>query len=586
MADAKLPSEPTALILFDGVCNLCNAWVLAVIDRDRRARFRFASLQSDAGRRAIHAAGAEAQLHEQPQSLVLIDPDGLHLRSEAVLRVAAGLGFPWSWLVLGRILPRGLRDAVYDTIARRRFRWFGRTQSCRVPTPELRARFLDADEPPRIVAEAEVVASGPERLASVATIPRALAERALLVYLLVYSLRVPLGVIPGTEGWATAYQRAASSAVTWIASACLDIEIEDFQLGSGDTTLAYVTMAVQLSLSLLVAIAGTLLARGAAPSMRVRRAMHLYVRMVLAAAMLDYGWHKLIPLQMPPPGPDRLLVPIGDTSPMGLVWTMMGASTTYQQFAGASEVLGGLLLLWPRTAFAGALVSAAVMTQVVALNFCFDIPVKLYSSHLLGMAVFVAAPRLARLLVAVGTDLPLAAHATAERFPQPRPTWGRVSLALVKAGFVWVVAVQPAISNATYLRSEGWRAPRSMRHGFYTVESFAQGGATDAGVAASRRWTQVGINDSGTAAIVRADGSGRRVNLAFDDDAGIAVLTPRDDPNHPTTFRFEAPGPDLLRLEGHFEGAPIQVLLRKRPDPDHLLIQRGFHWINEYPLNR
>lgn len=586
MAEAQSPSERTALILFDGVCNLCNAWVNAVIDRDRRARFRFASLQSEAGRRAIEAAGAGAGLHEQPQSIVLIDAEGLHLRSEAVLRVAAGLGFPWSWSALGRILPRGLRDAAYDAIARRRYRWFGRSQSCRVPTPELRARFLDADEPPRIVADAEGKASTPDAPGPAASLPRAFAERALLVYLFAYSFCSLIRAIPGLQSWADACEQATTSAVTWIAAAWLGLEIHNVPTGSGDTTYAYVEMAVQLALSLIIAIPWTLLSRGAAPSMFTRRAMHVYVRMVLATAMLDYGWHKLVPLQMPPPGPDRLLVPIGDTSPMGLVWTMMGASTAYQQFAGASEVLGGLLLLWPRTAFAGSLVSAAVMTQVVALNFCFDIPVKLYSSHLLGMALFVAAPKLARLFVAIGTDLPLAAHTATERFA-PAPSRGRrAAFALLKAGFVWIVAVQPAISNVAYLRSDGWRAPRSSRHGFYTVESFVRGGAADEAVTASQRWTRVGINDAGMASILRADGSGRRVNLTFDDDSNTAVLTPRDDPKHPIPLHVETPGPDLLRLEGIFEGAPIQVLLRKQPDPDHLLIHRGFHWINEYPLNR
>ena len=124
----------------------------------------------------------------------------------------------------------------------------------------------------------------------------------------------------------------------------------------------------------------------------------MLVRFVLGATMLSYGWAKVFPNQMPAPGPDRLLNPIGETSPMGLLWTFMGASSAYQIFAGVGEVVGGTLLFWRRTALLGALVLVVVLANVVALNFCYDVPVKLYSSHLLAMALFIVAPHVPRLL--------------------------------------------------------------------------------------------------------------------------------------------------------------------------------------------
>ena len=136
------------LILFDGVCNLCNTAVQWVIARDQRATFRFASVQSAAARAAIEeriGADAAARL---PDSIVLLDERGLHTRSTAALRIAAKLGFPWSLAAIWFVLPRFLRDPVYDFIARRRYRWFGKKDACMVPSPELRARFLDANEPP------------------------------------------------------------------------------------------------------------------------------------------------------------------------------------------------------------------------------------------------------------------------------------------------------------------------------------------------------------------------------------------------------------------------------------------------------
>ena len=132
------------VILFDGVCNLCTAVVRFVIERDPAARFSFASLQSDTARRLLEQAGRIAAL---PDSLVLIDEEGVHVRSDAALRVAAGLRSPWSLAAHLTIVPKALRNRVYDFVARHRYRWFGTRDACLVPTPELRARFLDSVNP-------------------------------------------------------------------------------------------------------------------------------------------------------------------------------------------------------------------------------------------------------------------------------------------------------------------------------------------------------------------------------------------------------------------------------------------------------
>ena len=111
-----------------------------MIERDRAARFSFASLQSDTARRLLADAGVAAPL---PDSIVLLDEAGVHTRSDAALRIAAGLRLPWSLAAGLRIVPRALRDRVYDFVARHRYRWFGTRDACLVPTPELRTRFLD-----------------------------------------------------------------------------------------------------------------------------------------------------------------------------------------------------------------------------------------------------------------------------------------------------------------------------------------------------------------------------------------------------------------------------------------------------------
>jgi len=136
-----------ATILFDGVCNLCNGFVQFVIARDSRAEFRFAALSSAAGERLLHESGVRGPL---PDTMILIEDGRAYFRSDAPLRIARRLAFPWPLLFALAIVPRAVRDRVYDFIAAHRYRWFGRRDVCMIPTPALRSRFLD-DEPPGAV---------------------------------------------------------------------------------------------------------------------------------------------------------------------------------------------------------------------------------------------------------------------------------------------------------------------------------------------------------------------------------------------------------------------------------------------------
>jgi predicted DCC family thiol-disulfide oxidoreductase YuxK len=132
-------AEPRAggqgIILFDGICTLCNGWVDFVMRHDRAARFRFAPLQSAIGRRL---AGPDAGA-----SIVLVG-DGYRVeQSTAVLTILSGLGGSWSLFRVLFVIPRPLRDACYRIVAANRYRWFGQRATCRIPTPAERARFID-----------------------------------------------------------------------------------------------------------------------------------------------------------------------------------------------------------------------------------------------------------------------------------------------------------------------------------------------------------------------------------------------------------------------------------------------------------
>lgn len=128
------------IILFDGVCNLCNQSVQFVIDRDTNDRFLFASLQSDFGQNILTKHELNTSNFD---SIILVDKDRIYQKSSAALRIAKELKFPWSLLTIFLILPAFIRDFGYNYVAKNRYNWFGKQESCWMPTPELRSKFLD-----------------------------------------------------------------------------------------------------------------------------------------------------------------------------------------------------------------------------------------------------------------------------------------------------------------------------------------------------------------------------------------------------------------------------------------------------------
>lgn len=128
-----------SIILFDGVCNLCNSSVNFIIDHDKKNVFRFASLQSDAGQTLLKKFNLNVK---DFNSIILVENDKFYERSSAVLKIVKKFPGLWKLLYLFIIIPPPVRNFVYDIIADNRYKWFGKKESCRVPTPELKEKFL------------------------------------------------------------------------------------------------------------------------------------------------------------------------------------------------------------------------------------------------------------------------------------------------------------------------------------------------------------------------------------------------------------------------------------------------------------
>jgi hypothetical protein len=403
------------------------------------------------------------------------------------------------------------------------------------------------------------------------------------VYLLLYNLPFPLSMLPG-RALSKAYEGLWAPLVHGVGKRLFHVDITVRPNGSGDTTFNYVQVFCFLVLAAAAALVWTLLDRRRPNYQRLYAWLRVYVRFALAATMISYGVAKVIELQFSPPTPDRLLQTYGESSPMGLLWTFMGFSALYCFFGGAGEVLAGLLLTLRRTTLLGALVCAGVMANVVMLNLSFDVPVKLFSSHLLAEALFLAAPDLRRL-----ANLFLLNRAAEPAVEPPLIARARVRrIAEAVTAVLFAAYVGHALFGAYRAsRIYGTLSPRPPYYGIWAVDAMTvDGQARPPLLTDPDRWRRVIFPYPDTLALQSPDGSLTYYDLKLTPATHTLVLStfPRSkQKSYPLSYRETGPG--RLEIAGALKGRQVHATLHREKESGYLLVSRGFHWINEYPLN-
>lgn len=418
---------------------------------------------------------------------------------------------------------------------------------------------------------------------------KTLPHRFLIAYTFLYMLPFPLDLaamvnaIPwfqssflgdAVQSVIGLHGRLTGPLVQFIGAQLLGQEVSLEVNGSGDSLASYLDVLLDASLALFLAFVWWAWRRSTPISPRVSDLNRVFLRYLLFTNMIGYGLVKLIPGgQFPAPGPDRLLQPFGEASPMGLLWTFMGASTGYQMFTGAAEVLGGLLLLFRRTTLLGSLVVAAAMANVFVLNLCYDVPVKLFSFHLLLFALVLAAPDAGRLFALFVANKPVPPGEL--RAPWPTTPRFRGACLVLKLVFVILFFGQYIGSGKSWLAA-GQEAFEHPLRGIYQVESFT---------GEAKPWVRVGMTPPYSITILRSDGSTDRLRLQLDMEASELAIFERGTPKptkNPMRFELEK---DRLLVQGEFEGQQITVKLR-RDQRESLLTGRGLRWVSEAPFNR
>ncbi len=423
---------------------------------------------------------------------------------------------------------------------------------------------------------------------------RRIAFRFALAYWLLYCLPFPFESIPGTGWVASWYQGLVDRFVPWVGAHALHLAepVVAVTNGSGDTTFRWIRLLCIVILAAAATLIFSLLDRKRPAYPWLDDALHVYVRFFLAASLWSYGMVKVIQLQFPVPGPDRLLQTYAESSPMGLLWTFMGSSTAYTAFAGATEILGGLLLFFRRTTMLGALVAAGVMTNVVALNFCYDVPVKIGSGHLLAMAIYLLLPDLGRLFdlfVRHRAVAPrdLSPPPTLRRFPRWAPRWAPRGLAIART-VAWVAfCAYLSIGNlAEALEAKSQRGRKPAIYGRFAVAEFLRNDVAPPPLTTdTTQWRLATFSNSGV--LVRyLDNSREYFDVETNPIARTMTLTDVSETPKSYTLRFTRTPERELSLEGPWVGGDrLKVLLKPLPK-ETVLLDRGFHWVNEYPYSR
>ncbi len=432
--------------------------------------------------------------------------------------------------------------------------------------------------------------------------------RFLAAYFLLYALPFPLDQLPWLGSklseWVDAFWKMLGP---WVGSHVLRLDGEMFvgPTGSGDTTLDYVKLLVMVVVALTAAVAWSVADRKRRHYDRAARWLAVGCRYYLALVLLSYGLVKVIPTQFSLPTLQRLVQSFGDASPMGMVWTFMGLSPAYTIFSGLAETLGGLLLAFRPTRTLGALVAAGVMTNVVALNFFYDVPVKLFSSHLLAMAIALSLLEARRLVAFFLLNRAVEPAAPRHLFAS------RQARLLGRAVGAWLVGslMYSTIPQAwKNYHSFGNGRERPAIWGIHDVETFVIDGEPIPPLLTDEtRWRALLIDRvlpmtfgsferPGSISTQQMDGTITHHAVVLDEAARTLTILPRgqmsleaaEEAGSEATdiLRYVQPQPGRFEVRGTWQGHEIEVTMTTRDLSSLELTGRGFHWISEYPHNR
>ena len=397
------------------------------------------------------------------------------------------------------------------------------------------------------------------------------------------------------------YEGLLHSLIQWIGRHIVHLSypITQFTGGSGDTTYDWLTLASLTVFSILVTIVWSAIDRRRKSYPVLYEWLTVGIRYYLAFTMIEYGAGKVVKLQFPVPRLTTLLQPYGSSSPMHLAWTFFGFSKAYNYFTGMAELIAGSLLLFRRTTRLGAILSLAVMANIMAINYCFDVCVKLLSTVLVLMCIFLLLKERHHYLAfffhkrrkpADPEALADPANRADPEIParlRPRRKWIRISLLVTKILLITSVFVLNIYGVMTLERERGEKAPKPPLWGIYEVTTFVKNRDTlPPLITDTLRWRKFIISSAGRASLLLMNDSVRSYDCKVDTLKKSMILYLDADTNRRSLLTYTSVGKDSLLLRGNLRSDSVHLTLRRFDERKFLLNNRGFHLISETPFNR
>jgi uncharacterized membrane protein YphA (DoxX/SURF4 family) len=355
--------------------------------------------------------------------------------------------------------------------------------------------------------------------------------------------------------------------------------------GSGDTLFDWTHTFTLLLLAALGAVVWSIGARRSTSYPQLQKWFRLFIRVALGTTMFTYGFAKVFPLQMPTVFLNRLLEPYGDFSPMGVIWYSIGAAPGYERFIGSAEVLGGLLVLLPWTGLVGALVTLGVTFGVFMVNMTYDVPVKLLAFHLVLMSIFLIAPDARRLINWFVLNRPVVPASAPCYGPSASSHRGWIVAILVFT--VWALGLE-VYGGAQGVKQFGAGAPKSPLYGIWDVDSMSIDGVLRPPLTTDRvRYSHTVFQSlNGGMSFQKMDQSFDRVSGTIDTVKRTINLKKGSDSTWKSVLAYDRPSPAKLTFEGDLGGKRVRMAMTQHDLNKFFLISRGFHWIQEFPINR
>ncbi|WP_299273094.1 DoxX family protein [uncultured Psychroserpens sp.] len=354
--------------------------------------------------------------------------------------------------------------------------------------------------------------------------------------------------------------------------------------GSGDNTYAYITLFMNAILTVFIVVFWTFMDRKRNSYNTLLYWFLALLRIILILSMFLYGSVKIFQLQFPQPSLIRLLEPLGNFSPMGLAWTYMGYSEGFNMFTGFMEVLGALLLIPRRTQTLGAFIIMGVMTHVAMMNFMFDIPVKLLSSHLLAMATVIFMTDSQRFVNVFfknrGTTVLNYYHPVKDKTYHKAIFW-------IKTIVLSIIIIGVGIYGHEAEQKQGPNREKPFLYGIWETSHFIKNGDTIAPLITDRnRWKYIIVEYKDKVTVKAMNDKKYHYDFVVDSTSQqiklYRGLSEYDDFN----FTYEHSNPDDLKLKGIFLRDTLKIILKRKDLNDFNLKSRGFRWINETPYNK